>query len=108
MVWTFSQKIIELKPFLHLANLFPQTVETVRTCLFILCVHSCFHFASREQAAIELKNRLYYPMFIVHAPVVQSWVSTNPGLKFNPLFKFLYSYTSAHFKKRRDLKVPSI
>ena len=27
-------------------------------------------------------------------PVVQSWVSANPGLKFNPLFSFLYFYPS--------------
>ena len=30
--------------------------------------------------------------------VVQSWVSADPGLKFNLLFKFLYFCTSVHFK----------
>lgn len=30
--------------------------------------------------------------------VVQSCVSTNPRLKFNPLFKCLYIYTSVSFK----------
>ena len=31
-------------------------------------------------------------------PVVQSWASTNPGLKFNPMFKFLSFYTSVYSK----------
>ena len=31
---------------------------------------------------------LYYHL----GQVVQSWVSSNPGLKFNPLFSFLYFY----------------
>ena len=30
--------------------------------------------------------------------VAQSWVSTNPGLKFNPMFWFLYFYTSVYLK----------
>ena len=30
--------------------------------------------------------------------VVQSWVSANPGLKFNQLFQFLYFYTTGYFK----------
>ena len=30
--------------------------------------------------------------------VVQSWVSANPGLKFNPLFQFLYFYPSVSSK----------
>ena len=31
-------------------------------------------------------------------PVVQRWVSTNPRLKFNPLFWFMYLCTSVYFK----------
>ena len=31
-------------------------------------------------------------------PVVQSWVSTNPGLKSNPVFYLVYFYKSASFK----------
>ena len=31
-------------------------------------------------------------------PVVQSWVSTNSGLKFNPMFQFLCFYISVYFK----------
>ena len=31
-------------------------------------------------------------------PVVQSWVSTNSGLKFNPMFQFLCFYTSVYFE----------
>ena len=31
-------------------------------------------------------------------PVVQSWISANPGLKFNPLFWFGYICTSVYFK----------
>ena len=45
--------------------------------------------------------RFVCPSFLnlhVLGPVVQSWVGTNPGLKFNPLFKFLYFYTSVYFK----------
>ncbi len=34
----------------------------------------------------------------VLGPVVQSWISVNPGLKFNPLSWFLYFCTSAYFK----------
>jgi hypothetical protein len=34
----------------------------------------------------------------VRGPVVQRWVSANPGLKFNPVFKFMYFYTSVYFK----------
>ena len=34
----------------------------------------------------------------VLGPVVQWWVSANPGLKFNPLFWFVYFYTSVYFK----------
>ena len=37
-------------------------------------------------------------IIVTQGPVVQSWASTNPGLKFNPLFKFLYFYTSVYFK----------
>ena len=40
-----------------------------------------------------------YP-FIVNplGPVVQSWISANPGLKFNLLFQFMYFCTSICFK----------
>ena len=31
-------------------------------------------------------------------PLVQSWVSTNNGLKFNPVFQFLCFYISVYFK----------
>ena len=37
-------------------------------------------------------------MDINQGPVVQSWISVNPGLKFNPLFWFVYFCTSAYFK----------
>ena len=33
----------------------------------------------------------------IQGPVVQSWVSANPGLKFD-LFKFMYFCTSIYFK----------
>ena len=35
---------------------------------------------------------------IHQGPVVQSWASANPGLKFNPLFCFLYFYPSVSSK----------
>ena len=38
-----------------------------------------------------LKNR-------PQGPVVQSWASTNSGLKFNPMSPFLYFYISVYFK----------
>ena len=31
-------------------------------------------------------------------PVAQSWVGTNSGLKFNPIFQFLCFYISVYFK----------
>ena len=31
-------------------------------------------------------------------PVVQSWVSTNSGLKFNPMFQFLCFHISVYFE----------
>ena len=40
----------------------------------------------------------YNEIFAHHGPVVQSWVNTNPGLKFKPLLKFLNFYTSVYFK----------
>ena len=36
--------------------------------------------------------------FLPLGAVVQSWVSTNSGLKFNPMFQFLYFCTSVYFK----------
>jgi hypothetical protein len=35
---------------------------------------------------------------IILGPVVQSWISANPGLKFNLLFLFMYFCTSICFK----------
>ena len=35
---------------------------------------------------------------IVMGPVVQSRISANPGLKFNPLFWFVYFCTSVNFQ----------
>ena len=35
---------------------------------------------------------------ITQGPVVQSWVRTNCGLKFNQMFQFLYFYISDYFK----------
>ena len=39
-----------------------------------------------------------YSVGVTQRIVVQSWLSSNPGLKLNPLFKFLYFYTSVYFK----------
>ena len=36
--------------------------------------------------------------FVHQRAVVQSWVSANPGLKFNPLFSFQCFYTSVYLK----------
>ena len=36
--------------------------------------------------------------FKQQGPVVKSWVSTNSGLKFNPLFPFLCFYISVYLK----------
>ena len=40
------------------------------------------------------KNNKYLEQFTEQGPVVESWVSANRGLKFNPLFKFPYFYPS--------------
>jgi hypothetical protein len=37
-------------------------------------------------------------IFTVQGPVVQRWVSANPGLKLNLLFWFVYFYTSVYLK----------
>ena len=34
----------------------------------------------------------------LQGPIVQSWVSANSGLKFNPMFQFLHFYISVYFK----------
>ena len=47
-------------------------------------VHSCM---------VNFMTSFYY-----QGPVVQWWVSTNPGLKFNSIFQFLYFYISVYFK----------
>jgi hypothetical protein len=36
--------------------------------------------------------------FILQGSVVQSWISANPGLKFNPLFWFVYFCTYVFFQ----------
>ena len=66
-----------------------------------------------RDTSVPTYNFFRKPLKVVHkfkdlGPVVQSWVSTDPGLKFNPLFKFLYFYTSVYTLKLRDLKLPSI
>ena len=33
-------------------------------------------------------------------PVVQRWISAHPGLKFNPLFWFMYFCTAVDFNSR--------
>ena len=37
-------------------------------------------------------------MCVFQRPVFQSWISANPGLKFNLLFQFVYFCTSVYFK----------
>jgi hypothetical protein len=46
------------------------------------------------------RNRIgkYYTVIVLLGPVVQSWISANPGLKFNPLLWFMYFCMSAYFK----------
>ena len=57
---------------------------------------------------IEPPEFIYiYPYINHQGTVVQSWVSTNPGLKFNPLFCFCIS-THLFTLKLGDLKIPSI
>jgi hypothetical protein len=41
---------------------------------------------------------VYVYVYMYQGPVVQRWVSANPGLKFNLLFWFVYFYTSVYFK----------
>ena len=40
----------------------------------------------------------YHRLLLYQGPVVQSWVSTNSGLRFNPMFRFLCFYISVYFK----------
>ena len=41
----------------------------------------------------------YFELIItLQGAVVQSWVSTNSGLKFNPVFQFLCFYLSVYFE----------
>ena len=40
----------------------------------------------------------YMQNFRAQGPVVQSWISANPGLKFNPLFKFVYFCISVYYE----------
>ena len=51
-----------------------------------------------DQRTIGPRNVLTLGERKTLGPVVQSWVSTNPGLKFNLLFKFLYFYMSVYLK----------
>jgi hypothetical protein len=43
----------------------------------------------------------YYPYGIILGPVVQRWISSNPGLKFN-LLSWLYSCTSFYLKNSEN------
>ena len=54
-----------------------------------------------EYNLIEIQNCLTRSKKLTcvsQGQVVQSQISTNPWLKFNPLFKFLYFYTSVYLK----------
>ena len=50
------------------------------------------HFATQAPRTIFICS------FASQGPVVQSWVSTNNGLKFNPMFQLLCFYIPVHFK----------
>ncbi len=43
--------------------------------------------------------------FRAHGPVVQTWISANPGLKFNPLFKFVYFCISVYYENRETVNI---
>ena len=47
---------------------------------------------------VDKARKLTNDLDQVLGSVVQSWVSTNSGLKFNPMFQFLYFYISVYFK----------
>ena len=53
----------------------------MKVLLFVLCVTNVVLLAVvvKDFASLRFKQQ---------GPVVQSWVSANPGLKFNPLFSF--------------------
>ena len=36
--------------------------------------------------------------FLKDKKILLRWISANPGLKFNPLFRFVYFCTSVYFK----------
>ena len=52
---------------------------------------------SQRQVGYVFHNKsLSFPRLL--GPVVQSWVNTNSGLKFNPMLPFLCFYISVYFK----------
>ena len=52
--------------------------------------------SQRPVSYVFHNKSLFFPR--LQGPVVQSWVSTNSWLKFNPMFQFLYFYISVYFK----------
>ncbi len=53
--------------------------------------------------AISLSHKSQCPLFLRYClftpgTVVQSWVSANPGFKFNTVFQFVYFCMSVYFK----------
>ena len=60
---------------------------------------STLHENHPDAANIFEINCSHYPgmMLAYLGQVVRSWASTNSGLKFNPMFQFLYFYISVYF-----------
>ena len=55
--------------------------------------------SSKQNGQGNVITETYVPhsLLTLQKPVVQSWVSTNSGLKFNPMFQFLCFYISVYF-----------
>jgi hypothetical protein len=89
--------------FTHFKILFP---AMVMVSFFLSTVDQNFVYSwnhpfpvflwTKFRAASRLRENLNLPKLL--GPVIQSWISANPGLKLNLLFQFIYFCTPVYFK----------
>ena len=68
------------------------------TKILIFTSHTFYYYDITLVRSHELAVRARHLNSVAQGPVVQSWISDNPRLKFNLLFQFVYFCKSVYFK----------